>query len=190
MPKQSHICQHCGKSFEVYPCQKNRFCSQECYFASRRKGSFISCQVCGKKFWGSPAKVETRKTCSLECFREYRKRFHKMNTEYCAVCRKPFHFYPSSRRNARYCSRACQKIDQVEGNQRRGLRLKLYNLLKTKKCAICGWEEAPTDLCHIVPQKEGGSDSLENLIFLCPNHHRMLDYGRIQREHLISLRTL
>jgi len=50
------------------------------------------------------------------------------------------------------------------------------------RCAICGWAEAPCDVCHIVAKKSGGSDSLDNVVMLCPNHHRVFDRGMITAD--------
>ena len=45
------------------------------------------------------------------------------------------------------------------------------------RCALCGWTEARCDVAHIVDRKCGGDDSLNNIIVLCPNHHRQYDRG-------------
>ena len=52
-----------------------------------------------------------------------------------------------------------------------------------KKCAICNFELV-VDCCHIKPIHEFEPDTLlgvvngrDNLIYLCPNHHKMLDKG-------------
>lgn len=44
------------------------------------------------------------------------------------------------------------------------------------KCAVCSFDSV-VEVCHIFPRCLGGSDDLENLILLCPNHHTMLDKG-------------
>lgn len=41
-------------------------------------------------------------------------------------------------------------------------------------CAICGWNESICDLHHIIERSNGGSDELSNLIYVCPNHHRII----------------
>jgi 5-methylcytosine-specific restriction endonuclease McrA len=46
-------------------------------------------------------------------------------------------------------------------------------------CAICAWDGAPCDVCHIVARKDGGTDTLDNVVMLCPNHHRRFDLGLI-----------
>lgn len=41
-------------------------------------------------------------------------------------------------------------------------------------CQICG-ENRSIDRCHIIPARLGGTLSNENLLFLCPTHHRLFD---------------
>ena len=33
------------------------------------------------------------------------------------------------------------------------------------------------EACHIKPKAEGGKDSLNNILILCPNCHKLFDYG-------------
>lgn len=40
------------------------------------------------------------------------------------------------------------------------------------KCSLCNWNEATGDIHHIVETNQGGTDSMDNLIYLCPNCHR------------------
>jgi predicted restriction endonuclease len=57
------------------------------------------------------------------------------------------------------------------------------------RCALCNWAEAPCDVAHIVARKAGGTDDLENVVMLCPNHHRMFDLGLIPAEEIRTART-
>ena len=41
-------------------------------------------------------------------------------------------------------------------------------------CEICG-ENRTIDKCHIIPAKFGGLKMDENLLYLCPTHHRLFD---------------
>lgn len=41
-------------------------------------------------------------------------------------------------------------------------------------CEVCG-ENRSIDRCHIIPNKLGGSNTEENILFLCPTHHRLFD---------------
>jgi len=47
-------------------------------------------------------------------------------------------------------------------------------------CAICGFQyDYVLDAAHIVPVAEGGTDTYDNGLGLCPNCHRMFDQGLI-----------
>lgn len=68
---QSYSCTYCGKEFQTkhrYPKNKNRFCSNNCKSAYRRKMGFdnvaFTCSVCGKTFTAN--KYSKRSRCG-EC---------------------------------------------------------------------------------------------------------------------------
>lgn len=42
-----------------------------------------------------------------------------------------------------------------------------------KKCLFCGIVY-PIEVHHIIPKKKGGTNKDENLLFVCPNHHKIL----------------
>lgn len=42
--------------------------------------------------------------------------------------------------------------------------------LITMECKICNFPIS--DVHHIIPKKYGGTDDMDNLVNLCPNHHR------------------
>lgn len=58
---------------------------------------------------------------------------------------------------------------------------------KTEKiCKICGFSDY-VELCHIKAIKDfdkkntiGEVNSLDNLVYLCPNHHKLLDIGKLK----------
>lgn len=41
------------------------------------------------------------------------------------------------------------------------------------QCEICGWNEGACDVHHRVARHQGGKNTVENGIVLCPNHHRI-----------------
>ena len=43
-------------------------------------------------------------------------------------------------------------------------------------CQVCGWEDI-VEVHHRIPIKNGGNNEPENLLILCPIHHRMLHMG-------------
>lgn len=62
--------------------------------------------------------------------------------------------------------------------------------LYVHKCQICGLriklnnEKYYSEAHHIIPlgKQHKGSDTSENIIVLCPNHHVMMDYGLLKIE--------
>jgi DNA-directed RNA polymerase subunit RPC12/RpoP len=63
-------------------------------------------------------------------------------------------------------------------------------ILKRSKigCAICGWNESTCDIHHIVERSKGGTNELNNLICVCPNHHRVIhNEAKFSIEELQSM---
>lgn len=53
-------------------------------------------------------------------------------------------------------------------------------------CEICG-ENRSIDKCHIIPNKLGGSNSEENILFLCPTHHRFFDRFMLSKAEWVQI---
>lgn len=63
------------------------------------------------------------------------------------------------------------------------------------KCMRCGWDKCSCDVHHIIAAKNGGENTLDNAIVLCPNCHRIAhveliakDLYRIRNKSLIQRR--
>lgn len=56
-----------------------------------------------------------------------------------------------------------------------------------KHCLICGWDKAHVDWCHIIPDYKWGDYSINNIVPLCPNHHRVLDHGSLMDYEIQSI---
>jgi predicted HNH restriction endonuclease len=57
---------------------------------------------------------------------------------------------------------------------------------KTQKCVICGFDKI-VDLHHLDESKDNNSE--ENLVGLCPNHHKMFHDSRYRQEITEILRN-
>lgn len=53
-------------------------------------------------------------------------------------------------------------------------------------CEICG-EARGLDLAHIKANKLGGPMTRENVLALCPTHHRYFDHGKLTREEFSKI---
>ncbi len=48
--------------------------------------------------------------------------------------------------------------------------------MKNNKCEICGFDKY-VEGHHIIKRNDLGSDEDENIVYLCPNHHWIADFG-------------
>ncbi|MGL6553815.1 HNH endonuclease signature motif containing protein [Aeromonas jandaei] len=53
-------------------------------------------------------------------------------------------------------------------------------------CEICG-ENRSIDRCHIIPNKLGGTQEEENILILCPTHHRLFDRFMLSKSEWIQI---
>lgn len=60
----------------------------------------------------------------------------------------------------------------------------LWHALAELPCEICGWQEASRDIHHIYPRSAGGKSIAENMVTLCPNHHRLVHEGIISTAQI------
>ena len=119
-------------------------------------------------------------------------------TKACEVCGTEFTYYPAVRPSARYCSRKCKGVGHTATmtGRRYVEEYTSHNTFRVMVrryfipgCALCGWDEANCDVCHIIARKHGGSDDVSNVILLCPNHHRVFDRGLIPVEKVRAARA-
>ena len=66
-----------------------------------------------------------------------------------------------------------------------------YNglLKKYASCCICHWDRGTIDLAHKKPAVEGGQYAFDNIIPLCPNHHRLFDRGQLRADEYNAIGT-
>ncbi|MBX9566346.1 HNH endonuclease [Aeromonas hydrophila] len=53
-------------------------------------------------------------------------------------------------------------------------------------CEICG-ENRSIDRCHIIPNKLGGTQEEENILLLCPTHHRLFDRFMLSKAEWVQI---
>ena len=93
----------------------------------------------------------------------------------CKNCRK---IMANPKWNQLYCDIECRKQDYDNRSQL---------AKKQNGCKICGFWRF-TESHHIIKQMDFGSDSSNNLIQLCPNHHKMADSYRYGYDFLKLLK--
>ena len=123
----------------------------------------------------------------------------------CPVCGEKF--TPKSGAQ-KYCSPKCSRAVQTKQNydqirKRSAIRSKMNPDLLFAfgcKCAVCGWSipdwkpgydkvyhSHGCAFHHIVPVCEGGTNTEENIVLLCPNCHTMAHAGLLTRDELSRL---
>lgn len=160
-----------------------------------------SCRHCGGPIQSrGPKRDAAAIFCSVECRAKWSVeqsiQAGKIVTISCATCGKQVTFYASMRPQGRYCSARCKSIGHSrvltgriqedfgrDSTFRKSMRRFFYD-----RCALCGWDEAPCDIAHITGLGNGGSNTLDNVTVLCPNHHRMYDAGLIDFEQVRATR--
>lgn len=133
----------------------------------------------------------------------------------CPACGKEFTYKKYAGKERIYCSQSCARLaNEKKHNRNNPDRLSNYNhkgyLSKTiiarysGRCAICGWratEELITvkgrvqyaygnEIHHIVAVEDSGQATEDNLILLCPNHHKQANLGLLSiaelKRHIIK----
>lgn len=156
-----------------------------CIFVLMVKRITKICRNCNQSF-DADRKEHSRGNahyCSLSCVAKYPKE-HKHN-KICKQCARDF---TSVSNNASFCSNICKQRNYRQRSKHDSFSIKtLYKLLDNSACQICSWNETTCDIHHILPVSKGGKNVVENLIVLCPNHHRLADRNLISQDELLSL---
>lgn len=153
------------------------------------------CKICGDSFSGRPSYMKGRTICSIECRNKNNAgtnnpSFKQIITG-CPVCDNEFSATPKQIERGKTCSMECgrkSRARKISGSRRKGFAFG-KNAARRRdehKCAVCGFDSV-TAVHHIKPKKHGGTNILENLLTLCPNHHYMAHAGLFSDEYLTSL---
>ena len=124
-----------------------------------------------------------------------------MKKKVCSICGIDIsHKLSNSATKCEKCSRIpTDKMRETISKRSKSIRTIKNDILRAynHSCAICGWkitddngekcfQQAGCEIHHINPVSNGGKDVYENLILLCPNHHKQADYGIITKDVLKS----
>ena len=79
-------------------------------------------------------------------------------------------------------------LTKIEIRKRDNLIVAKLKIAKDFKCQICGKQIEKSDgsyyieAAHIKAKKEEGNEAPNNILILCPNHHKEFDYGKLVIE--------
>jgi hypothetical protein len=106
------------------------------------------------------------------------------HTKTCEACEQQFTW--TGRKNtkaferARFCSRKCAN---TRGGTASSPPLKTHRTIAEKhlkmECAVCGFSDV-VEIHHI--DEDHSNNAIENLVPLCPNHHRMIHKARFKDQ--------
>jgi len=90
-------------------------------------------------------------------------------------------YYLAHRDEKRAAARANHSLHREQNNAYRKARnTALKGGISTDgPCVVCGWNLTPNDRHRLVA---GGAYSIDNVVLLCPNHHRLAHQGATRRS--------
>lgn len=146
----------------------------------------IECLFCKNKKEFQPHR-STAKYCSLACRNEHYRVLAKTDE----IDSKIIELYNDKRRVSQIAEMLNISVNRVRdcliskniytGHKNRSRPKLAYKFKKNKVCEMCGFERA-LDAAHIIPHIKGGTMEDENLLALCPNHHRLFDNKKLTLE--------
>lgn len=147
------------------------------------------CKTCGDKFSVIKSREDDAKFCSRECYHKGQKqgitshpdRYVEYINLSCTGCGDEIEKPPSraNRSERQFCNQSCYLDWNKSHQQDQTGRRKRKREKKSATCEICGWDRF-IEMSHIVPSRDGGTYHKHNILFLCPNHHRLLDHGGLE----------
>lgn len=156
----------------------------------------MACPICNVAFFEFPAHADRRVTCGkAHCYAKWQSlttaaRGRNKVTTTCLNCGAEIERWPSQINGPTFCDMACAngfagRRNETNNGRWRGGKWKFIRekvrIRDAGRCVICGFSMA-IDVHHITPKSEGGADTMENGITLCPNHHRLAHSGLISLE--------
>lgn len=157
----------------------------------KSKGILHTCKECHESFYAQPKEINrgNAKFCSLSCNANHQNKVRSaiLIKHVCRYCGRT---YSNNSKISFYCSRNCKarfyyyRARKNSSSNHTGL---LKKLRRSSPCEICGWAEATRDVHHILSASKGGKDVNNNLIVVCPNHHRMIHRNLISQNDLVKI---
>jgi len=102
----------------------------------------------------------------------------------------PFTLVDRTFKRKKYCSQQCQYEATTLKKYKEKRQEKINELMfpgEKPTCERCGYSET-IDIHHIKQRRDGGKNSSDNLIILCPNCHALFHRGIINQDELIKLK--
>lgn len=143
------------------------------------------CKTCNESFLADTREINRGN--ALYCSRSCAAKAPKL-VEFNKVCKHCGKDYIANHQHSKFCSNYCkQKNYRLKSKSEETNMKQLYKLFQDIPCEICGWNETSRDLHHIIEVSKGGKNEINNIISVCPNHHRMIHKNLISKDELLKL---
>jgi 5-methylcytosine-specific restriction endonuclease McrA len=103
------------------------------------------------------------------------------------ICKQCGIEFNAESKHAKYCSYICKIKNYRLKKRTDDYSYTLEQTIKEYPCEICQWQECSRDVHHIISVSEGGKSEINNLISLCPNHHRLADRKLLLQDYLFEI---
>lgn len=97
-----------------------------------------------------------------------------------------FHAFYSELENRKFREVRDEDIHEYMSRVKANLQLEGVINSRNLACEVCG-ENRSTDRCHIIPNKLGGTAEANNILVLCPTHHRLFDRFMLSRAEYAAI---
>ncbi len=145
------------------------------YKPNNELGLKLKCLGCGKSGRDITIKGKSKGYCH-NCYKKY---FWKPKIIKCNRCERMLPYHGKGLCAGCYNSTYhIEKVKLLNAKRRHNIEPELYKEL-TKECTICGFDEL-VDLHHLDHNYK--NSTRDNLIGLCPNHHKMIHTRKYQQE--------
>lgn len=153
-------CKICKKSFYAKPNHLRRgwgiFCSAKCQYKSYLKGKLVNCEICGKKVWRQPSKIEHSKSKKFFCSKSHQTLWRN-------------HFFSGER----------------HPNWKNGENIKHQEFLLQSGvkpiCKLCRCNDFRVLAVHHIDQNRR-NNKIDNLTWLCFNCHHLVHIHKVSLQ--------
>jgi hypothetical protein len=148
------------------------------------------CKFCNNEFLADTREINRGHAlfCNLSCSQSYNNSQRELTNLKIHVCKHCSKEFKSVSNYSKYCSKLCKaKNYRIKKKSNNPFDRKLEELIREYPCEICNWSEYTRDVHHIIPVSKDGKSVINNLISLCPNHHKMADHNLFSQDYLLKI---
>lgn len=205
-----------GKINAALKNKKYLYCSLQCFGESRKTSVEVVCVNCSKKFYRRKSEIVGNIFCGSSCSAIYNNS-ERIRTKKVKVLRNQCSCGGVKYRKSINCNSCTltnrKKLaeEQVKAKTLKEIKLsyngntdraygrvnawaRRYNELEHRLCKLCGYKKY-VEICHLKSISKFSDDSTvgvinskDNLVYLCPNHHKELDLGLLKPKQINRLK--